>query len=158
MKFSVIFKINFLSLSSLLELHWWIHFLLMVFHKAHRLSSFLFILLFFFFLWKIFKRYLWDHWFSCLFKSAIEALYWIPPFNHLAPKFLGFFCMPSTSLLNFSLCSCIVFLQASLEQLFWILCQEIPVSPFLWDQLLAVYCILWWSHISLILCDLSSLV
>lgn len=91
MKFSVIFKINFLSLSSLLELHWWIHFLLMVFHKAHRLSSFLFILLFFFFLWKIFKRYLWDHWFSCLFKSAIEALYWIPPFNHLAPKFLGFF-------------------------------------------------------------------
>lgn len=68
-----------------------------------------------------------------------------------------------SSLLNFSFCSCIVFLllltclfvfsYSSLKfvkQIFWILYQENHRTPCLWGRLLEHYLILWLCHVSLI--------
>ena len=57
-------------------------------------------------------------------------------------------------------CVCLLALWTSLEQLFWILCQVIPMSPFLCGQLLEVYCVpleesclfLWFFMISIAWC------
>lgn len=83
---------------------------------------------------------------SSVLNSAVQSL------HSSAPKFLfdSFLCF--ISLLYLSFCSCIVFLiylsclsmcrvavYASLEWLFWILCQALPGSPIIWDQFVEVY-------------------